>query len=706
MKHLIVFNKREPLRFKHFTRKGYALFACLGREVLIGILSVATLTHAKADSISVCVEKAADSTAVEVASREVTLEDVEVTGSRAPLTRSQAARMVTVIDRADIAQSPVQSINDLLKYAVGVDVRQRGAIGAQTDIGIRGGTHEQITILLNGINICDPQTGHNAFDFPVGLDDVERIEVLEGPAARVYGTYSLVGAINIVTRTLDTTSGQVSLDGGSYGFFSGAARFNLSKAPSYPPLGGSSVGVKSLLREGVGGSLSASYARSDGFSRSKSGHLNADYSGGKVFCQGRYNDRCMTLRWHAGISDKGFGSNTFYSKKYDEQYEHTTKFFTAIYGETKGRVRFRPSLYWNRFKDRFELFRGNAQKYPFNEHRTDVYGLNLNAIVQWVGGQTAFGAEFRNEDIVSTNLGEPMSQNGAFSSRYTHGLNRSNLSFHLEHNVLLKRFTVSAGFIAVKNTWNEMPFQLYPGIDASYRIGSHWKVYASGNSSLRMPSFTELYYSVGGHQADKHLKPEKLTALEGGFKYRSSVFNMQASVFHNHAENMIDWIIDTSMVDAEWKSVNLTKINTLGVQVQATVNIAQCFPACRLLRHFNIAYTYLNQEKDVPANIQSQYSLEYLRHKLVSSLNLQLCRYLDLALHYRWQDRTGTYSDFNGRVCDYRSYGVLDAKLTWSQASALQLFLEANNVLDKAYVDYGNVPQPGFWMRVGVKLDF
>ena len=81
-----------------------------------------------------------------------------------------------------------------------MDVRQRGPIGAQTDVSIRGGNYEQITILLNGINICDPQTGHNAFDFPVDISDIVRIEVLEGPAGRVYGTSSLVGAINIVTK--------------------------------------------------------------------------------------------------------------------------------------------------------------------------------------------------------------------------------------------------------------------------------------------------------------------------------------------------------------------------------------------------------------------------------------------------------------------------------------------------------------------------
>ena len=193
-----VFNPRNVLKFTHFTRKGYALFACLGREVIIGVLSVATLETATATSLSDETDKVTtDST---LSSRQVMLDEVSVTGTRAPLTQRQQARMVTVLSREDVQAAPVQSVNDLLKYAAGIDVRQRGALGAQTDVSIRGSNYEQITILLNGINICDPQTGHNSFDLPVDISDIERIEILEGPAGRAYGTSSLLGAVNIVTR--------------------------------------------------------------------------------------------------------------------------------------------------------------------------------------------------------------------------------------------------------------------------------------------------------------------------------------------------------------------------------------------------------------------------------------------------------------------------------------------------------------------------
>ena len=696
MKYKTLFNQRKALRFRQFSRKGYALFACLGRVVTIGVLSVATLESASAAHRHVSTdEEHADS--LRVTDKEATLDDVEVTGSRAPLALGQAARMVTVLSREEIQAAPVQSINDLLKMAVGVDVRQRGPIGAQTDIGIRGSTSEQITILLNGINICDPQTGHNAFDMPCDVSDIVRIEVLEGPAARVYGTSSLVGAINIVSLSpvpspnRERSKVQARMEGGSFGYLSTACRLQFA-----PPFGG--VG---------GGSLSASFTRSDGYSRAKSGALNADYSGGKAFYQGGYSNDDLHVKWHAGISTKGFGSNTFYSAKYDEQYEKTTKLFTALQGDVRckmyeGRgksyeLHLKPNIYWNRSYDRFELIRGSEEKVPFNHHRTDVFGINLNSYFDWSAGRTAFGAEFRNEDIVSSNLGEPL--NNPYG-HYKYGLNRSNLSFHLEHNILLRRFTLSAGFVAIKNTWNEMPFTLYPGIDASLRMGDHWKVYASYNSSLRMPSFTELYYSVGGHKADKYLKPEEMQAVEGGVKYSSRWLTAQASIFHHHASNMIDWVMDIREADPVWQSVNHTKVNTLGEEVSISLNLANIIHLPSSILH--LSYCHLHQQKQEADYLQSQYSLEYLRHKLTAQLRMHLTESLELTLGYRWQDRMGQYTTIDGEVKDYHPYSVVDARLSWTKDS-YSIYIEGDNLTGHRYVDYGNVPQPGCWITGGLK---
>jgi iron complex outermembrane receptor protein len=119
------------------------------------------------------------------------------------------------------------------------------------------------------------------------------------------------------------------------------------------------------------------------------------------------------------------------------------------------------------FRDRFELFRGDESKVPFNYHRTNVYGLNLGSYFNWKLGKTAFGAEMRNEDVLSTTLGDSLNTPKHIQGtdrEYFLGKNETNISFYLEHNVLLRRLTFSGGVTAVKNTGSEMSFRLYPGL--------------------------------------------------------------------------------------------------------------------------------------------------------------------------------------------------------------------------------------------------
>ena len=734
-----IFNKRQVLVFRQFGNKGYSLFSCLGREVVCSVLSVATLTYASAESVSTD-PVVTDSTATTTA-REMMLEEVSVTGSRAPLTKSQAARMVTVLDRQAIAQAPVQSINDLLKYAIGVDVRQRGPIGAQTDISIRGGTSEQIILLLNGINICDPQTGHNAMDLPVDLNDIVRIEVIEGPAGRIYGTSSLVGAINVVTHhsrraqecgmwneecgMRNVHSLQLHAEGGSYGYANAGFRYSLHSKAAKP----SAYSTFHIPHSSTTNSLSANYSRCDGWSRAKEGGLNTDFSGGKAFYQGQYEGKNLQLHWHAGMADKGWGSSTFWASpkwQADNQYEHTTKIFTALQGETKwGRLHIDPSIYWNQNRDRYEGYRGQPEKMAFNYNHTNVWGINLSGYFDWsqesgdrsresgnrsresgdrsqelgMRMRTAFGAEVRNEDLVSGNLGEPLEEPIHICGTdrdYTLGLNRTNISAYLEQNLLLKDLTVSAGFVAVKNTWSDMNLRVYPGVDVSYRPHPNWKLHASYNTSLRMPSFTEMYYKLQGYSADPHLKPEEMSAVELGFTFHSSLFTFHSTFWHHHGTNMIDWIMDTSQGDkAVWQSVNHTTINSYGIEAGFNVQ-------CSLL-NFQCHYGYINQDKKQEEGIVSQYALEYLRHKLVASARVPMMKHLILGLDCRWQDRVGTYTDFDEKVCDYEPYALVDARLTWQQPK-WKVYIEANNLFDTQYRDFGLVEQPGRWLIAGFGL--
>lgn len=629
----------------------------------------------------------------------VQLSQISVLASRVPIVWHKQARMVSSLNAAAIGNSPSQSINDLLKYSASIDVRQRGPIGAQTDVGIRGGNSEQAAILLNGINISDPQTAHNSFDLPFIVLQVDGIDILEGPSGKITGSSSLLGAVNVRTRISDVNRLLVNAETGSYGYLSVGAKYDFAGLRKNP----GSTSFKN--------SLSASYTRSDGYSRSGEGHLNSDYKALKAFYEGEFRDDDVQVNWYAGVSNKDWGSNRFYAAAYDEQFEHTFKSFTAVKAHNvKGRLTISPSLYWNHTNDRFELFRDNPEAYPFNYHKTNVYGANLNNYFKWAGGTTAFGGEIRNEDLVSGNLGEPLDKPKHIRGtdrNYEFGLNRTNTSFFLEHNVITERFTVSAALLAIKNSWAEMDMKVYPSADLSLALlkrgDNRLRLFASYNSSLRMPSVTELYYSVGGHKADKHLKPEEVKALEGGLRFSSATVTSSASIFRNRMTNLIDWIRSTEDgEEAIWKSVNFGKIKSTGILLQTSWT-PQFHSSVFNLKRVNLAYSYIDQKTRETSGIQSMYTLEYLRHKFVASADVDIVPDLTLSLFYRFQDRVGTFTSTSGEVKGYKPYGIVDARLAYKWKD-YTFYVEGNNLTDITYFDHGAIPQPGFWFMAGVKF--
>ncbi|MBQ4228463.1 MAG: TonB-dependent receptor, partial [Bacteroidaceae bacterium] len=363
-------NKLKVVIWRQFARKGYCAFASLHKQIRIGVLSVATLCVAAAahaqrqSSPSVSFEE-------EKIVEEHDLAELTVSASMAPLTQLQSARIVTVLTRQDIEQAAVQSINDLFKLVTGVDVRQRGGFGIQTDISIDGGTFDQVTLLLNGIDIGNPQTGHLSADFPVSISDIERIEVLEGAASRVYGGQSFGGAINIVTKHESGRNLELAAQGGSFGTGEGEARFSLA------------TGKVSNRISGGGG-------RSDG------GTLNSSWRKGQLFYQGDFEDKAMRLDWQFGFSKKSYGANTFYSANYPDQYERNQRLMTSVSAETKGRFHFTPQVFWNRSWDNFELVHNST--FGENFHRTDVYGVKAGGHIDWMLGKTAASAIMRHEN--------------------------------------------------------------------------------------------------------------------------------------------------------------------------------------------------------------------------------------------------------------------------------------------------------------------
>ena len=649
--------------------------------VVIAVLAVSYLGVVPIAAIS----SEQDTTEVKM---EYDLDEIEVTAQRSPALYSQVARIISVIESKEIEASPAQSIQDLLKYFAGIDVRQRGPENVQADVSIRGGTFDQTLILLNGINITDPQSGHHNLDLPVSLSQVDRIEVLEGPAARIYGPNAFSGAINIVTKQPVSKSVEAELAGGSYGYLNG--------------------NVSGSFKTGkINHSVASNASRGDGYIE------NTDFETVNLFYSNRVSAKRGILSFQSGISQKGFGANSFYTPKYPDQYEMTKTLLSTVRWESNSKIHFTPSLYWRRHFDRFELFRENPAAWyqGHNYHLTNIYGANLNSWFQWRLGRTAFGIEYRSENILSNVLGEEMETPKDVpgeDAEFTKSASRNTTSLFLDHAVYLKNWTFTFGIMGNYISASDMGLNLFPGVDLSYNFSPAFKVFSTFNTSLRMPTFTDLYYSGPTNIGNPDLRPEKSATFEGGFKLYQKIVQGHLVFFYRRGSNIIDWVKTDS--ESVWQPMNLTELQNVGIEVHVQfVNLQKEFG--RLFPDL-ISLSYLNNNlQKAESEYISNYVLDNLKHKFVLSANQSVSKHFSLELKTIYQDREGTYTEFTenewGDEVDYEPFWLIDAKITYHMEN-LRVFISANNLLNTSYNDLGNIKQPGRWMKAGIsyKLDF
>ena len=633
-------------------------------KVLIGTLSLATLSHAKADCQTIPI---ADD-------KEVQLDEVEVTSGIVPMTLLQSAKIVTIITRGDIQRAAATNINDLLKQVAGIDVRQRGGFGVQADISINGGTFDQVMILLNGISLSNPQTGHNAADFPIDPDYIERIEILEGAAARVYGHSAFNGIINIVTRNQQPSNIQLAAQGGSFGTFGGNA------------------GVR-LKRPNISHLLCGGYQQSDG------GTPKSDFKKRKTYYQGHWENAFAALEWQAGITSNDFGANTFYSAKFNNQYEETRRYIASASTKINipdTRLTLSPSIYWHRDYDHYQLTRGmTGATAGENYHRNDVYGISINANYTWKWGKTAIGADTRRELLISTAHGEPMDEKQwknikNTERQYQKRGERTNNNFFFEHHFILNRLTISTGLLANHNTGQDTPLNFYPGIDVGFRPNRHWKLCLSWNKSLRMPTYTDLYISNAIQQGDRNLHPERTTMFKIGTQFRQKSIETTLNAFYSKGTDMIDWVYETETA-SQYHALNIGKLDNMGFSVDVLWK-----PTVASNKHFSItslklSYAFIHQHHETDQKIfKSLYALEYLRHKFTAQIDHRILSRLSASWNFRWQQR------MNG----FRPYAKIDGKIIWT-TQQYNIWLQADNLTHHPYYDIGGVRQPGIWVMVG-----
>jgi len=611
----------------------------------------------------------------------IELDVTNITASRIPIQKTKATRLVQVINAQEIEASSAQSVNDLLKLVAGVDVRQRGGYGIQTDIGINGGTEDQLTVMLNGVNITNPHTGHLTMDLPVSINDIERIEVIEGGASRVYGSSAFSGVINIITKSEKTNSTSVNLIGASYGTFGADAHIN-------------------LLSGQFKNRISGGWTQSDGASD------NNDFKKGNLYWNEKFSNDYFDVKLQAGMSSMKYGASTFYGTGSQTQYEENNRYLLSLQGEIKSRLHIYPQIYLNRAYDHYIWMRHNPTAYE-NHHQTNVYGSQINAWTQWSLGRTALGLEYRRENILSTRLGLPIDTKEIQNyPGYKYKDGRSNINIYLEHDILLDNWSISAGLLANKNTRLDESMRLYPGIDISYSPINGLRFYASMNQSQRIPTFTELYYNGPGLVANSQLKSEKSTDYSVGFSLAANSINFKLTGFYRKGTDMIDWVKNNNA--STWTTAN-SDIDNLGINALLVYCPKDHGSHQSLIQFLSFGYCYNYQHrKNEYQNANYENQLVFLRHKIVATIRHRIFKHLNAQWEFVYKDRNGWFENAQtGSRQKYSTFGQLDLRLQW-QRNQYTAYVQANNLTNKEYYDVANVCQPGCWFTAGFKhtIDF
>tara|TARA_B100000963_G_scaffold240466_1_gene210357 strand:+ start:24713 stop:26557 length:1845 start_codon:yes stop_codon:yes gene_type:complete len=580
------------------------------------------------------------------------LDEVVLSSNRLETPLRQNSKTIQILNSDQIRQSGVTHVVDLLQQIAGVDIKRRGAGSTQADLNIRGGTFDQTLLLIDGIKLDDAQTGHHTLNFLPPPQMVERIEIIKGPAARVYGQNAFTGAINIVTKKEIPKTLTLNLQQGNYDQTNGSIF---------------------LGKPGEKTSVMGFFSRntSDGY------RYNTDYNQTQYFIKSTFNRHKTPLDLIATFSGRNFGANGFYATpSAKEQYEETQASLISLsQRRKKGAWIFKPKVYWRRGQDMYEYIRNKPEIYR-NLHLTNKIGTAFDTSVASNWGFTGVGVDISKVSIRSNNLGDR---------------SRTMMNFFLEHRFYLfnKSVDITPGLVA--NYFSDFGSYSFPGIDIGWQISPKFRLYANSGVTFRIPTFTDLYYSDRTTLGNANLKPEEANSNELGIRLFNPKVSLSLAFFSRKAINLIDYVKNNQDETIPFKAENIQQVNTSGIDFE----FIHLIPINTLIHEFKISYSYLeNNLKNSGFNL-SRYSINNdLKHHFVSNYYLPINKNFNTFFVYKYVERTSG-----------DAYSVIDVSAQWT-ISRCQISIYFNNIFNTEYWESNLVPMPKGNGLLGLSYSF
>lgn len=610
------------------------------------------------------------------------LDPVTVTASLHPLSASATGRNIIVIKSDQFNKFPVHSLDELLRYLPGIEVQMRGPSGAQSDIVLRGTTFQQVLVVIDGIRINDPNTGHFNSYVPIAPAEIDRIEILKGASSAVYGSEAVGGVINVITKTFAAKRGrntkQLTAQGtiGEYGLWNGQVG-----------------GLYQNKNISIGGGLLSNNATGQPQRGTKGFFHNNSASASLNHFINKYWNISIRSAW----DKRNFAAQNFYT---------TFKSDTAIE---------KVSSFWNQFRLNYEKSYHNFSLDVGYKTTSDTYKYNSAApanankskllqgvaLYKWNGGKkTTFstGIQWVNKKMRSNDRGD-------------HTLNQAG-SFVILTQQFGQHFNLNP---SMRLQWNEESgWQLVPQLNASYKI-TDWQFRASAGKTIRDADFTERFNNynktlvAGGSIGNPDLVPERSFSYEGGADFFGAKnFKISATVFSQHFTQLIDYVptpyaamprkTNLSPTGTYALAKNIARVKATGletdIQYSRQINDKQLFWAT-----FGLTWINSKSNNATPSFYVSSHA------KFLTNFNLQYSLYwFSISVNGLYKKRNAQASTpINANLS--KDYFLLNAQTqAFLYKNKLSIFAEVDNLTNKNYSDILGTQMPRRWTTGGFKI--
>ncbi|HMO32161.1 MAG TPA: TonB-dependent receptor plug domain-containing protein [Lacibacter sp.] len=614
----------------------------------------------------------------------IELDPVTVTATITPLQASKTGRNIIHVKGELLRQLPVQSVDELLRYLPGLEVQSRGPMGTQSNITIRGGTFQQVLILLDGIRLNDPLTGHFNSYIPISPGEIERIEILKGASSAVYGTEAVGGVVHIITRSFAAQKDkqaqqlQAQLTSGQYGLRNAQAGFFYQKNKTV--LGG---GLQQNVADGQ------PLRGTNGFF-----NLNTVSLSVKQFVGNR-----SSIAYRGGYDDRNFNAQNFYTQLLSDSATERviSRWHHLNYSLQQGRGKLTIDAGYKDASDRFQL----RKNLPPNTNRSTVAQALALHSYQFSNTTTlTSGLQWINRGVRSNNRGNHNIQTAG--------------AFVVLHQQLGEGFQFNP---ALRADWNERAgWELIPQVNLSYRTG-RLQLRGSAGRSTRDADFTERFnnYQPPVVASGNRIGNPGLTA-ESSFSYEAGTdifplegVKLSVGWFQRFHRDLIDYVTTpyasmprpVNLVPGGTYSLakNLDRVNTRGLETDL-----------QLSRSFGNRHSLLLtlggiwMKSTSSDTVPSLYVSNHARF-LFNFSSAWRYRSLALSLNGLYKERRPQQGNA-AFVPLSRDYFLLNLRVEgYLMNDQLCLFAQADNALNRRYADILGTVMPGSWLMGGIKLN-